>query len=111
MLKPPVRMQGKQGISFSIAAQRPLSVGSCHILTNSPEDDPAIDPAYLSHLADLEVSAKGIELAEKMRTTSHFKEKIERRIFPSESVNLEVKNEREEYLRSVVTTQYILLVL
>jgi choline dehydrogenase-like flavoprotein len=106
MLKPPASMKGKQGISFSIAAQRPLSVGSCHILTNNPEDDPGIDPAYLSHPADLEVLAKGIELAEKMRATSPFKEKIERRIFPPESVNFGVKKEREEYLRSAVTTQY-----
>jgi choline dehydrogenase-like flavoprotein len=106
MLKPPVSMQGKQGISFSIAAQRPLSVGSCHVLSNNPEHDPGIDPAYLSHPANLEVLAKGIELAGKMRATSPFKEKIETRIFPPESVNLGVKTEREEYLRSAVTTQY-----
>jgi choline dehydrogenase-like flavoprotein len=57
MAKSPVIMQGKQGISFTIAAQRPVSVGSCHIISNNPQDNPAIDPAYLSHLADLEVMA------------------------------------------------------
>jgi choline dehydrogenase-like flavoprotein len=106
MLKLPESMKGKRGISFTIAAQRPVSVGSCHILNSNPEDDPAIDPAYLSHPADLEVLAKGIELAEKMRTTSPFKEKIKQRIFPPESVDLGKKEERLGYLRAAVTTQY-----
>lgn len=106
MLKPPESMKGKQGISFSIAAQRPLSVGSCHILSSNPEDDPAIDPAYLSHPADLEILAKGIELAEKMRTTRSFSGKIKQRIFPPESVNLGKKEERSGYLKAAVTTQY-----
>lgn len=82
MLKPPESMKDKQGINFTIAAQRPLSVGSCYILGSNPEDDPAIDPAYLSHPADAEVLAKGIKLTEKMRTTSPFSEKIKQRILP-----------------------------
>ena len=78
MLKPPASMKSKAGISFTISAQRPLSVGSCHILSNHPEDDSAIDPAYISHPANLEVPSNGVELAERMRTTSPFKEKIKR---------------------------------
>jgi choline dehydrogenase-like flavoprotein len=50
--------------------------------------------------------AKGIELAEKMRTTSPFKEKIKQRIFPPEIVNFEEKRERIEYLKKKCTTQY-----
>jgi choline dehydrogenase-like flavoprotein len=106
MAKSPAIMQDNQGISLTIAAQRPVSVGSCHIISNNPQDDPAIDPAYLSHLADIEVMAKGIELAEKMRTTSPFKEKIKQRIFPPEIVNFEEKRERIEYVKKTCTTQY-----
>jgi len=106
MLKPPESMEGKQGISFTIGAQRPLSVGSCHIISDNPEDDPAIDPAYISHPADAEVLAKGIELGEKMRTTNPFSDKIEKRIFPPENVDLGIKQNRLEYVKTAVSTQY-----
>jgi hypothetical protein len=59
---------------------------------------------YLSHPADAEVLAKGIELAEKVRTTSPFGEKIKQRIFPPESVELGKKEEKLAYLKGVVTT-------
>jgi hypothetical protein len=42
MLKPPESRKDKQGISFTIAAERPLSVGSCYILSSNPEDDPRL---------------------------------------------------------------------
>jgi hypothetical protein len=45
-----------------------------------------------------------IELAEKMRTTSPFSEKIKQRIFPPESVELGKKEERLAYLKGAVTT-------
>ena len=106
MVKTPAVMQGKQGISFSVAAQRPISVGTCHIISNNPGDDPAIDPAYLSHPADLDVLSKGLQLLEKMRMTSPFKEKIKQRVFPAESVDFADKIERLLYLKNNTTTQY-----
>jgi hypothetical protein len=42
ILKPPESMKDKQGISFTIAAQRPLSISSCYILSSNPEDDPRL---------------------------------------------------------------------
>ncbi|PMD55253.1 uncharacterized protein K444DRAFT_634093 [Hyaloscypha bicolor E] len=99
MLKPPESMKGKPGISFTIAAERPLSVGSCYILSSNPEDDPRLT----RRTSRIPLMLR-IELAEKMRTTSPFSEKIKQRIFPPESVELGKKKERLAYLKGAVTT-------
>jgi choline dehydrogenase-like flavoprotein len=55
LLAPPESQLGKHGMLFVVCLARLLSVGSCHMTTADPKDDPAIDPAYLSHPADIDV--------------------------------------------------------
>jgi hypothetical protein len=52
--EPPVGMIGKMGCMFGLCLSRALSVGTIQ----SPEMDPLIDPAYLSHQADIETLSK-----------------------------------------------------
>lgn len=106
VLSPPPGQLGKQGISFMTCAQRPLSVGSIHITSNDPLVDPAIDPRYLSHPADLEILGKGMELLTKIANTSPFKEKIKRRYDPALEIDFKNKIEAENYLRGHSATQY-----
>lgn len=80
--------EGKQGVVLGAAVGSPLSVGSVHITSSNPHDQPAIDPAYLSHEADVEIISKGIELCLKMVAMSPLKEKIKRMYYPDESWDL-----------------------
>jgi choline dehydrogenase-like flavoprotein len=103
--QPPPQMLGKQGFVLAACIQRPLSVGSIHIKSSDPQADPAIDPGYLTHPADIEVFHKGLEMIMKMVTTSPFKEKIKRRYHPEE-LDLSDKTSVEAYLRKTCATEY-----
>ena len=105
-LSPPESQLGKIGFSMVAAVSRPLSLGTCHITTASPFDDPAIDPAYLNHPADVAVLGKGLELIEKIVETSPFKEKIKRRYTPVAGDALVSELGREEYARKYSGTEY-----
>jgi len=61
-------------------------LGSCHITTADPKDDSAIDLAYLSNPADIDVLQKGFQLLEKVVATSPLKEKSKRDMIPSPSM-------------------------
>lgn len=105
-MKPPVSMIGKQGFIISGAVARPLSVGTVHITSSDPKKDPAIDPAYMTHPADVEILAKSIELCEKMAATSPLKEKIKKRYWPLENVDLTTQKGRKDFVKGNHGTQY-----
>lgn len=105
MLAPPESQLGKHGMLLAVCLARPLSAGSCHITTADPKDDPAIDPAYLSHPADIDVFQKGLQLIEKVAGTSPLKEKIKRRYDP-ESIDVNDRKQIADYLRGHTGTQY-----
>ena len=60
LIKPPADMLDKHSFIISLAITRLLSVGSVYITSADPKKDLAIDPAYLTYLADVEMLAKGI---------------------------------------------------
>lgn len=106
LLAPPPQMVGKNGFFMAACIARPLSVGTVHITSSDPKEDPEIDPAYLSHPADIEIFAKGLQIVDKMVSTSPFKEKIKRRYYPDGLLDLSDKNAVETYLRDNVATEY-----
>lgn len=99
-------MEGKQGICIGVAVARPVSVGSVHITSSNPQDDPAVDPAFLAHEADVEILAKGLEFCLKLTETSPFKEKLKRRYYPDESLDLSDREQRKRFARENVCTEY-----
>ena len=105
LLQPPPEMLGKQGFAFAACTTRTVSVGSIHITSSDPTIDPAIDPGYLTHPADVEVLAKGLAMIEKMVSTSPLKEKIKRRYHP-ETLDMGDKKSIEAYLRKTCATEY-----
>ncbi len=105
MLAPPENQMGKHGILLVVCLARPLSAGSCHITTADPKDDPAIDPAYLSHPADIDVLQKGFQLIEKVASTSPLKEKIKKRYDPP-SIDVNDRKQVAEYLKGHTGTEY-----
>jgi choline dehydrogenase-like flavoprotein len=106
LLKPPPEMDGKMGITLIIAVYRPLSVGSIHISSPDPEIDPVIDPKYGTHPADIALLSKGLELAQKVVQTSPFKEKLKKRVFPGEDVDLNTEEGRREYAGRWIGSEY-----
>lgn len=105
LLQPPPEQLGKQGIVLAPCVARPVSSGSIHITSSDPQIDPAIDPGYLTHPADIELLAKGLQMVEKMVSTSPFKEKIKRRYHP-EVLDLSDKKDVEAYVRKHCATEY-----
>ncbi|KAG4436057.1 hypothetical protein IFR05_008447 [Cadophora sp. M221] len=106
LLAPPPQMVGKNGFFLAACIARPHSVGTVHITSSDPKKDPEIDPAYLSHPADIEIFAKGLQIMDKMVSTSPFKEKIKRRYHPEGPLDLSDKTAVETYLRGNVATEY-----
>jgi choline dehydrogenase-like flavoprotein len=105
MLAPPESQLGKHGMLLAVCLARPLSAGTCHITSANPKDDPAIDPAYLSHPADIDVFQKGLQLTEKVASTSPLKELIKRRYHP-ESIDVNDRRHVADYLKAHTATQY-----
>ncbi|KAI9046724.1 hypothetical protein LZ554_009462 [Drepanopeziza brunnea f. sp. 'monogermtubi'] len=107
LLSPPPDMVGRHGVCLVAALSRPASVGSIHIASSDPTLDPAIDPAYLTHPADVAVLTAGLQMVDRMVRASPFREKIKRRYHPGEE-ELDVGDAKqvEEYLRANVATQY-----
>ena len=105
MLQPPPEQLGKQGFVLAACIARPVSVGSIHITSSDPQTDPAIDPGYLTHPADIEVLFKGLEMITKMTSTSPFKEKIKRRYHPQE-LDISDRKSVAAHLRKATGTEY-----
>lgn len=105
LLAPPEHMLGKHGMLLAVCLARPFSAGSCHITSSNPFDDPAIDPAYLSHPADIDLLQKGLQLVDKVASTSPLKEKIKRRYHPG-PLDLNDREQVAEYLRTNTGTEY-----
>lgn len=106
---PPENMKGKHGVVLAICVARPLSIGSVHITTSDANASPAIDPNYACHPADVEILQKGLEHAIKIFNTSPLKEKIAGLYHPDPKekvVDWERKEEREEWVRDSVTTEW-----
>jgi choline dehydrogenase-like flavoprotein len=105
LLEPLESQLSKHGMRLRVCLAYPLSAGSYHITIADPKDDPAIDPAYLSHPADIDVFQKGLQLIEKVVATSPLKEKIKRRYYP-ESIDVNDQKQVADYLRGHTGTEY-----
>ena len=52
---------------------RPKSRGTVRLASNNPEDDPIIDPNYLSHPHDLKTMVESAKFAQSLESTAAFK--------------------------------------
>lgn len=63
-LFPPHTPGNPMCITGAMCLQYPLSRGSVHIKSSDVNEQPAIDPAFLSHPADAAVLAAGVKVCE-----------------------------------------------
>ena len=76
----------QQTLSIQIALQHPYSQGRLYITTNDAFDDPALDPQYLSHQADVVMLRQGVKLARKIAATSPLKDVLGAETSPGPTV-------------------------
>ena len=92
--------------SIIVSNMYPLSRGSVHIQSSNPQDTPLIDPGFLSHPADVDVLAAGLDFANRVFQSAHVKDKVARRVEPAPEINLEDKDAAREFVREHVVTYH-----
>lgn len=95
---------GRDGLTLVSMVQYPASRGSVHIRSSDPSQDPDIDPAYLTHPADVAVLKAGVQFCDRISRSSFLKEKIRRRISPEAQVDL--AEDSQAHVQKCCMTEY-----
>ena len=97
---------GFNRFTMGVSLQYPSSRGSVHIRSSDPLEQPDIDPAYLSHSADMDVLCAALRYAEKCLKVPKLAECVAERWLPSPSVDMCDRTQLEEYVRSHSNSEY-----
>lgn len=100
---------GANRFTMGVSLQYPSSRGSVHIVSSDGLQHPDIDPAYLSHPADLAVLCAAVRWAEKCFQVPCLKECVAERQIPPPEVDLNDQVQLEEYVRTHTNTEYHLI--
>ena len=90
-------------INLGASLQHPFSHGSITINSSDPMTYPIIDPAYLSHPADVQILREGLKLARRIGTASPYNG-VMQETWPGSSVQTD--EQWEEWLRGNVFTEF-----
>ncbi|SLM40510.1 aryl-alcohol dehydrogenase protein [Lasallia pustulata] len=97
---------GKDGVTFAACLQYPASRGTVNIPSSNPLTQPAIDPAFLTHPADVAVLAAGLEFCQRVVETAHLTSQVARRLLPEPEVNVFHRSEAAKAIHEHVATEY-----
>ena len=92
--------------SIIVSSMYPISRGNVHIRSSNPLDAPLIDPGFLSHPADVDVLAAGVDFADRVFQSSFVKDKVARRVDPPPEVDVQNKDMARGYVRDRVVTYH-----
>ncbi|KAF2234218.1 GMC oxidoreductase [Viridothelium virens] len=104
--KPP---EGKNRISLILCLEHPLSRGSVHITSSDPTKTPQIDPGYFRNEADVRIFAAGLRWLDKVSQVPILKKSLGERVTPPANASLETEEERMDFARNHISTQYHLI--
>lgn len=90
-------------INLGASLQHPFSHGSITINSSDPMAYPVIDPAYLSHPADIQILREGLKLARRIGEAEPFNS-VMQETWPGSDVQSD--EEWEEWLRGNVFTEF-----
>ncbi|KAJ5814801.1 hypothetical protein N7474_006578 [Penicillium riverlandense] len=96
----------RDGFTIVACLQYPASRGTVHITSTEPAKNPAVDPAFLTHPADVDVLAAGLGFCDKIAQSSALKDKVHRRAYPPENVNLHDRAAASEAVKDFCMTEY-----
>ncbi|KAJ6443695.1 Oxygen-dependent choline dehydrogenase [Purpureocillium lavendulum] len=84
----------------------PLSRGTVHIRSSDPEDEPAIDPGFLTHPSDAHILATGLAFADRVFQSKHLEGKVGRRVDPPPEVNLQDDDSARRFVRERIVSYH-----
>lgn len=106
LIQPGGTNTGRDGLTIVACLQYPSSRGSVHITSSDPTDDPAIDPAYLTHPSDVAILSAGVGFIERVTKSPMLRDQVRRRIEPETSVDLLNHSQAEKEVRRRCMTEY-----
>ena len=92
--------------TLGVSLQYPSSRGSVHITSSDPFQHPAIDQAYLSHPADLEVLCAALRYSDKVFQVPRLAECVAERWLPRPEVDINDRAQLEDYVRKHSSSEY-----
>ncbi|EGP86928.1 uncharacterized protein MYCGRDRAFT_72806 [Zymoseptoria tritici IPO323] len=101
--------EGKNRVSLLVCLEHPLSRGTVHIKSANPLDHPVIDPGYFRNPADAKIMAEGIKWMDKAAARPVLAKSLADRILPPKGASIESEEERVEFVKNHVSTQYHLI--
>lgn len=97
---------GKNRVSLLVCLEHPLSRGTVHIKSSNPLEHPRIDPGYFRNGADAKILAEGIRWMDKVAKRPVLAKSLGERIQPAQNASIETEEERVEFVKNHVSTQY-----
>jgi len=98
---------GTDTVQLQVALQRPFSRGHLWINSTDPFAPPIIDPAYLSHPADMALLREALKMARRVGATAPLSSFIVEEIAPSPNITSD--NDIENWLRGDAHTECVYL--
>jgi choline dehydrogenase-like flavoprotein len=80
-----------------------------HITSSDPLKPPQIDPGYFRNPADVKILAAGIKWIDKVANHPLLKKSLGDRELPPKDKSLDTEEERMDYVRNHISTQYHLI--
>lgn len=100
---------GENRLSLLVCLEHPLSRGSVHITSSDPTKHPRIDTGYFRNNADARVLAAGIKWMDKVTKQPILAKSLGERIQPPKDASIETEEDRVEFVKNHISTQYHLI--
>ena len=100
---------GKNRLSLLVCLEHPFSRGTVHISSADPTEPPTIDPGYFRNKVDLMMLGAGIRFMDKVANHPLMKKSLGERVQPAPDYKLDTLEQRMEYVRNHISTQYHLI--
>lgn len=101
--------EGKNHVALPICLEHPLSRGTVHVKSSDPLESPEIDPGYFRQEADLIILAAGLKWLDAVSKHPLLKKSLGKRLQPPPDVKLDTEQQRMDYVRNNISTQYHLI--
>ena len=98
--------EGKNRVSMLVCLEHPLSRGTVHITSTDPQEAPRIDPGYFRNNADAKILAAAVKWMDKVVKQPILAKSVGARIQPPESESIETEEERMDFVKNHISTQY-----
>ncbi|KIV78299.1 hypothetical protein PV11_10028 [Exophiala sideris] len=99
----------RQQISLLMCLEHPLSRGTVHIKSSDPLAPPEIDPGYFRNEVDAKILAAGMAWMDRVAKHPTLAKSLDERELPPPDASLDKEEERIEYVKNHISTQYHLI--